>query len=372
MLRTGHTDTFARDHLPSANLQPVFLLDRPEIQYPDRLNATVALLDEALTAGHAERIVLRTEEAVCTYRQLAAQVNRIAHVLRHDMGLQPGNRVLLRGANNPMMAASLLAVWKAGLVAVPTMPLLRARELRPIIEKAQVSAALCDVRLKDELVAAQPDSPLRQIVYFNDGDGVTAAGGSLEAICAQRPTDFVACDTARDDVALIAFTSGTTGQPKGTMHYHRDVVAMCDLFPRSTLKPNADDIFVGTPPLAFTFGLGGILCFPMRVGASTLLIEKATPESLLAAIARHKATILFTAPTFYRQMAALAGNHDLRSLQKCVSAGEALPDATRTLWRNSTGIEMIDGIGATEMIHIFISSAGKDIRRGAIGKPLPG
>ena len=372
MLTTGHVDHFARDHLPRKELQPDFLFDRPEVQYPERLNAAVELLDRHVEDGNGERIVLRTDDGVCSYRQLQAQVNRIAHVLRNDMGLVPGNRVLLRGANNPMMAASLLAVLKAGLVAVPTMPLLRARELRPVLEKAQVTAALCDVRLKDELVEAQPGSPLQQVLYFNDGDGETPAGGSLEAICAQRPAEFPACDTARDDIALIAFTSGTTGKPKGTMHMHRDILAMCDLFPRSILKAKADDIFCGTPPLAFTFGLGGMLCFPMRVGASTLLLERVTPDGLLAAIARHRATIVFTAPTFYRQMAPLVKNHDIRSLEMSVSAGEALPDATRQLWKESTGIEMIDGIGSTEMIHIFISSAGKDVRRGAIGKAVPG
>ena len=252
------------------------------------------------------------------------------------------------------------------------MPLLRTKELHTILEKAHVTAALCDIRLKDELVGAQASSPLQQVLYFNDGDGSTPAGGSLEAICADRPHEFPACDTAQDDICLIAFTSGTTGQPKGTMHMHRDVLAMCDLFPRSVLKPGANDIFCGTPPLAFTFGLGGMLCFPMRFGASVLLIERSTPDTLLAAIARHRATILFTAPTFYRQMAALASNHDISSLKKCVSAGEALPDATRQLWREATGIEMIDGIGATEMIHIFISAAGKDVRPGAVGKVVPG
>jgi 2-aminobenzoate-CoA ligase len=372
MLTTGHVDHFARDHLPRKELQPDFLFDRPEVQYPERLNAAAELLDRHVTAGDGDRIALRTDDAACTYLQLQAQVNRIAHVLRNDMGLVPGNRVLLRGANNPMMAASLLAVIKAGLVAVPTMPLLRARELRPVLEKAQVNAALCDIRLKDELVEAQAGTPLQQVLYFNDGDGTTPAGGSLEAICAQRPAEFPACDTARDDIALIAFTSGTTGKPKGTMHMHRDILAMCDLFPRSILKPTVDDIFCGTPPLAFTFGLGGMLCFPLRFGASVLLLERATPDGLLAAIARHRATIVFTAPTFYRQMAPLAKNHDIRSLKKSVSAGEALPDATRQLWKEATGIEMIDGIGATEMIHIFISSAGRDVRRGAIGKAVPG
>ena len=372
MFRTGHFDLFARDHLPSKELQPDLLFNRREVRYPERLNAAVELLDRHVEQGNGDRVVLRTDDAVCTYRQLQAQVNRIAHVLRNDMDLVPGNRVLLRGANNPMMAACFLAVIKAGLIAVPTMPLLRAKELQPVLEKANVTAALCDIRLKDELLAAQAGTPLQQVLYFNDGDGVTPAGGSLEAICAKRPAEFPACDTAQDDIALIAFTSGTTGRPKGTMHMHRDIMAMCDLFPRSILKPKANDIFCGTPPLAFTFGLGGMLCFPMRFGASVLLIEKATPDSLLAAIARHRATILFTAPTFYRQMAALVWNHDIASLKKCVSAGEVLPDATRQLWRDATGIEMIDGIGATEMIHIFISSAGKDVRQGAIGKVVPG
>ncbi len=372
MLRTGHLDLFARDHLPRKELQPDLLFERPEVRYPERLNAAVELLDRMVEQGNGERIALRTDDASCTYLQLQAQVNRIAHVLRNDMSLVPGNRVLLRGANNPMMAACFLAVIKAGLIAVPTMPLLRAKELHPILEKANVTAALCDIRLKEELLAAQTSSPLQQVLYFNDGDGMTPAGGSLEAICAKRPEEFPACDTAQDDIALIAFTSGTTGQPKGTMHMHRDILAMCDLFPRSILKPKASDIFCGTPPLAFTFGLGGILCFPLRVGASVLLLEKATPDTLLAAIARHRATILFTAPTFYRQMAALVGNHDIASLQKCVSAGEALPDATRQLWREATGIEMIDGIGATEMIHIFISAAGEEVRPGAIGKVVPG
>jgi len=375
MFPSAHLDPFTREHLPPAEQWPVLRFDRPEVRYPERINAAVELLDATVAAGHGARIALRTDQATCTYAQLQAQVNRIARVLVEDLGLVPGNRVLLRGANHPMMAACWLAVVKAGLVAVATMPLLRARELEPVIEKARVSAALCDLRLKDELLAARARCPvLTRVLWFNDGDGTVggAAPGSLEALAAAKPADFAGCDTAQDDVALLAFTSSTTGQPKGTMHFHRDVLAMCDLFPRSVLRPTADDVFCGTPPLAFTFGLGGMLCFPMRVGASTLLLEKATPESLLAAIARHRATILFTAPTFYRQMALQARGHDLRSLAKCVSAGEALPDATRQLWKDATGIEMIDGIGATEMIHIFISSPPDEVRRGAIGRVVPG
>lgn len=366
---SAHVDTFARDNLPPPDRWPDFL-DSPDTRYPERMNATVELLDRMVEGGHRDSIALRTEEASCTYAQLQARVDAIAHVLRGRMGLEPGNRVLLRGTNNPMMAACLLAVIKAGLVAVPTMPLLRAKDLSPVVEKARVSAALCDLQLREEIdvLRTQVDG-LEQVMFFNDGSGEDDA---LETWLADTPGAFDACDTAQDDVALIAFTSGTTGKPKGTMHFHRDIVAMCDLFPRHVLKPTADDIFCGTPPLAFTFGLGGMLCFPLRVGASVLLLERGTPESLLGAIERHRATIVFTAPTMYRQMAAMVSRFDLSSLRKSVSAGEALPDATRQLWKQASGIEMIDGIGSTEMIHIFISSAPEAVRRGAIGRPVPG
>ena len=375
MFRSAHVDTFTRDHLPPPGQWPEFLLDRPELRYPERLNCAVALLDGAVSAGHGDRVALRTDAASCTYRQLQAQVDRLCRVLVEDLALVPGNRVLLRGPNSPMMAACWLAVIKCGLVAVATMPLLRARELVPVIERARVTAALCDARLADEMRLAQAQCPwLAQVLWFDDGDGTVggARAGSLEARAAAKPESFAGCDTAQDDVALIAFTSGTTGQPKGTMHVHRDVLAMCDLFPRSVLRTHADDVFCGTPPLAFTFGLGGMLCFPMRVGASTLLLERASPESLLAAIARHRATVVFTAPTFYRQMAVRAGEFDLSSLRASVSAGEALPDATRQLWKQASGLEMIDGIGSTELIHIFISSPPESVRRGAIGRVVPG
>jgi len=370
---SAHVDTFARDNLPPPGQWPE-LPQSPDTQYPGRLNAAVELLDRMVERGFGDAIALRTDAAACTYYQLYVRVNQIAHALRERMGLVPGNRVLLRGTNNPMMAACLLATIKAGLVAVPTMPLLRAKDLAPVVAKAKVAAALCDIQLRDELDALMRETPspqgsLRQAMFFNDGSG---APDALETHLAAMPTRFAACDTAQDDVALIAFTSGTTGTPKGTMHFHRDIVAMCDLFPRHVLRPQPDDIFCGTPPLAFTFGLGGMLCFPMRVGASVVLLERGTPETLLGAIERHRASVLFTAPTMYRQMAAITHRFDLSSLKKCVSAGEALPDATRQLWKQVTGIEIMDGIGSTEMIHIFISSPPEAVRRGAIGKPVPG
>jgi 2-aminobenzoate-CoA ligase len=375
MLRSGHIDHFARNNLPAKTLQPELIASK-DTQYPARLNAAASLLDGPIECGWGDQPALVNDEASCTYAQLAAQANRIAHVLVHDMKLVPGNRVLLRGANTPMMAACWLGIVKAGMVAVATMPLLRAKELDQVITKANVKAAICDFKLSTELLLAQEmSSALKRTVFFSSSNDI-AHNANLDALALNKPATFEACDTARDDVALIAFTSGTTGVPKGTMHYHSDVLAMCDLFPRHVLKPKSSDVFCGTPPLAFTFGLGGMLTFPLRVGASTLLLEGLTPEKLLLAIARHKATVCFTAPTFYRQMALLIQSapdkYDISSLQKCVSAGEALPDATRTLWRTTTGLEMIDGIGATEMIHIFIAAAGADVKPGTIGKVVPG
>ena len=370
--RTAHVDTFARDNLPPRSQWPEFRFDLPELHYPDRLNCAVLLLDEMVAAGFGNRVAIHTYDGRCSYAQLLAQANRIANVLLGEMGLVPGNRVLLRGPNDPMMAACWLAVMKAGGVCVGTMPMLRAKELTDIITKAQVSHALCDHRLAAELRAALPACPmLKTVRYWYD-----SAPDSLDSLCARQSIEFANVDTAAEDVALIAFTSGTTGKPKGTMHFHRDVIAMCDCFPRSCLKPTADDVFCGTPPLAFTFGLGGLLCFPLRFGASTVLLEKLTPETLLEAIEHFRTTIVFTAPIMYRAMALLlkdAGkNYELSSLAKCVSAGEALPDATRQLFKQASGIELIDGIGATEMIHIFISHDPAHVKRGATGHALPG
>jgi 2-aminobenzoate-CoA ligase len=372
MSYTAHVDTFARDNLPSPDRMPEFIFERPEVRYPKRMNCAVELLDKAVARGHGDRPVIHTlvdgRKYHGTYRQLLARANQIAHVLAEDLMLAPGSRVLLRGPNNPMMAACWFGIMKAGCIAVATMPLLRAKELKQIIDKARCSVALCDVRLDEEMQLAQAQCPeIKQVLYFNDG-----APGSLEDALAAKPQTFENVDTAADDVALIAFTSGTTGQPKGCIHFHRDVVAMCDLFPRSCLKAGPDDIFCGTPPLAFTFGLGGMLCFPMRAGASTVLIEKLTPEILLQTIQAFHATVCFTAPTFYRQMAELAPQYDLSSLKKCVSAGEALPDPIRQAFKAATGIEILDGLGSTEMIHIFISHTEKRVRRGATGYAIPG
>jgi 2-aminobenzoate-CoA ligase len=366
--KTAHLDTFALDNLPPRSQWPEFLLERPEFRYPVRMNCATELLDKMVSRGFGHRPVIRAPEGGCTYTELYAQANRIANVLVRDMNLKPGNRVLLRGPNNPMTAACWFAVMKAGGVCVATMPLLRAKELTDIVNKAEVSHALCDKRLAAELEAALPACPtLEGAKYWYDD-----TPGSLDALCSRAPQVFANVDTSAEDVALIAFTSGTTGKAKGTMHFHRDVLAMCDAFPRSCLEATKDDVFCGTPPLAFTFGLGGMLAFPMRVGASTVLVEKLSPEALLETIQKYKATVCFTAPTMYRAMAGLAKNYNLGSLKKCVSAGEALPDATRQLFKQATGIEIIDGIGSTEMIHIFISHTPRRVRRGATGYAIPG
>lgn len=378
MEKTAHTDTFARDSLPPAEQWPELLLDgNPDTRYPARLNCAVELVDRHVEAGNGDRIALRWREdgqrRSMTYVELCSLTNRIARVLTEDMGLVPGNRLLLRGPNNAMMAASWLAGVKAGLVTVPTMPLLRSGELNKILSKAHVQAALCDRRLMGELQSCLDADHtdycpgLTRVVAFSD-----ESPDGLESLAAGKPDGFKACDTTGDDVCLIAFTSGTTGKPKGCMHFHRDVLAMCDTFSKHVLQMSEQDVVCGTPPLAFTFGLGGLLCFPLRAGASVALAEKLSPADMLQLVQDFKATMTFCPPTFYRQMAALVGNYDLGSLKKSVSAGEALPDATRVLWKQATGIEMIDGIGGTEMIHVYVSSPPERVRRGAIGQVVPG
>ena len=366
---SAHVDSFARDHLPPRDQWPAMDFDSlPELRaYPKRMNCATELLDkQAVRFG--DRPVVHYNDATWTYRQLLETSNRIARVLVEDLGVKPGHRVLLRAPNNPMYVACWFAVMKAGAVAVATMPLLRWRELTYMADKAEIALALCDGRLRDELETTLTKSHhLKRAVYF-----YTEGPDSLEARMASKPATFANVDTAWDDVCLIAFTSGTTGSPKGCMHFHRDILAICDTFNRYVLQPGPSDIFTGSPPIAFTFGLGALVTFPMHAGASTLLVEQYTPELTLQMIEKKKVTVLFTAPTAYRAMIDLVPKYQLGSLKKCVSAGEALPKATWEGWHKATGIRIIDGLGSTEMLHIFVASAGDDIRSGATGKAIPG
>jgi 2-aminobenzoate-CoA ligase len=361
---TGHVDTFVRDRLPPVELWPDMDFGvLPELNYPDRLNCASAFLDHHVQAGDGERIALRCDDGDWTYRRLFETSNRIAHVLIDELGVLPGHRVLLRGPNSAMMAACWFGVLKAGGICVTTMPLLRSRELAVLCEKAQIALALTDARLTDELTRAAGVSPhLQRIVDFD----------TLAAMLPAKPAVFQNIDTAADDVAIIAFTSGTTGVPKGTVHFHRDILAICDCFPPHVLQAERADVFCGSPPLAFTFGLGGLLLFPLHIGASAVLLEESAPPKLLQAIQRHRVTVCFTAPTAYRAMASQAESFDLSSLRKCVSAGEPLPRATFELWQRVTGIRIIDGIGSTEMLHIFISAGEEEIRPGSTGRVVPG
>jgi 2-aminobenzoate-CoA ligase len=388
MSNSAQVDRFVHERLPTPGQMPKLLFDAPELQFPGQLNAVEELLDKAAHKGFADRPMLRSDSLTLTYAQALDRVNRIAQVLVQDFGLVPGNRVLLRGGNSIGLALTWLAVVKAGLVAVATMPLLRAKELGDIIDKAQPVLALCDARLLHELELAQTHYPvLKTIVAFNlEGPSGAVQGGSvggvqapdsLEQWVARKDGQFSPCPTAASDIAMLAFTSGTTGKPKAAVHTHRDVMAACETWPRHVLRATADDIVMGSPPLAFTFGLGGMLVFPMWAGASVYFPGIAyTPQAMAELIFTSGATICYTAPTFYRQMApfvkVLLAERGAPALRICVSAGEGLPDATRQLWKDASGIEMLDGIGATEMFHIFVSSAPGDVRRGAIGRVVPG
>lgn len=371
---TGHDDTFCADNAPPADLWPVRDWSGvPELTYADRMNCAAELLDSIIENDQGDRIVFRFPGGTWSYGQLYENANRIANVLVHDLGLEPGNRVLLRGPNNPMLAACWFGVLKAGGVAVCTMPLLREREIRWLADKAEIKLALSDTRFADECEAAfrfRGDGTERKgarVVHFNSD-----AHFSLEPMMRRRSTAFSNHDTAADDTAIIAFTSGTTGEGKGTMHSHRDIMAVTDCFPRYVLNPSPNDLFCGSPPLAFTYALGGLLLFPMRWGASALLLEQATPPHLIKAIEEFRPTVCFTAPTAYRAMTTMVKDHDVSSLKKCVSAGETLPLSVYQGWLDATGIRIIDGIGATEMLHIFISASGDEIRPGATGKVVPG
>jgi len=367
MRRSAHVDTFARDNLPPVESQPPFLFARPELQYPDRLNCAVEFVDRHVAEGHGDAPCLISETESWSYAELSDRVNRIANALTADLGLVPGARVLIRSANTPMHVAVVFAVIKAGGIVVCTMPMLRAKELAYPLAKARIGLALCDGRLADEMEKAKAQSQhALAVVYWGEG-------GTLEGLMAKPGYErFEPADTAQDDVCLIGFTSGTTGEPKGTMHFHRDMLAICDAYAKNVLRPLPTDRFVGSPPLAFTFGLGGLVLFPLRIGASALLLEAASPDKLLPAIAQHRATICFTAPTAYRAMLSKLEGHDISSLRKCVSAGEMLPLATFEAWKAATGLPLMDGIGATEMLHIFIGAPEESIRPGATGLAVPG
>lgn len=363
---SAHVDTFCRDNLPPRDQWPEFLFEVPEVHYPDRLNCGVELLDRVIDEMGADRPCLRAPDGIAwTYGELRTRANQVANLLVEDHGLVPGNRVLLRAPNNPWLVACWFAVLRAGGVVVPTMPLLRRGELTAIGEIGRFDLAICDARFVDDLLAAEIPG-LRTLVYGSAGED------DLTRAAAARSGRFTPVDTAADDVAMLAFTSGTTGRPKATMHFHRDVLANADTFSRYVLKPTSEDVFTGTPPIAFTFGLGGLVVFPLRVGASTLLIEKATPDELADHIEAHGVTVCFTAPTAYRAMLTSGKAAQIHTLRRGVSAGEHLPVATWHAFKDATGVELIDGIGSTEMLHIFIGSADEEIRPGSTGKPVPG
>jgi 2-aminobenzoate-CoA ligase len=372
---SAHVDTFTRDSLPPPELWPAMTSSLPEVRYRPRLNCAEELLDGTVERFGPVRPCLIGQDESWTYGELLRRVNQVARVLVEDLGVVPGNRVLLRGPNNPWLVACWLGVVKAGAVAVAVLPVLRAGELAGIAAQARISHALCDSRFLDDLVKADV-AGLRIAAYGGKDDD------DLTARCARKPPDFAAVPTAADDVCMIAFTSGTTGRPKGCMHFHRDVLAIADTFSAHVLRPRPDDVFAGSPPLSFTFGLGGLVVFPLRAGAATVLLERGSPELVLAALPEHHVSVLFTAPTAYRAMLAAlaelptggtaAPGTGIAGLRRCVSAGAHLSARTWEAWREATGIEIIDGIGSTEMLHIFIAAADADIRPGATGRVVPG
>ena len=365
-----HRDTFAEDRLPAPEQMPEFNFDRLGVRYPDAINAAAYFVDRHVQGGGGgDRCIMLPAGGVWSYEDLLATANRIAHVLVDDLGVEPGNRILLRAPNTPMMAACWFAVLKAGAIAVTTMPLYRAGELRFMMEKAQVKHALCDVRLRDELDRACLEYGGVRITCFNGGQGDHE---SLEARMRGKSAEFANVDTAAEDVAIIAFTSGTTGTPKAAMHYHRDMLAICDAYAAHVLQPRAGDLVCGSPPLAFTFGLGGLLLFPLYAGAAALLLEKAGPAELLEAIDGFGVTTIFTAPIAYRAMANALERRNISTLHTCVSAGETLPRAVWEEWRAKTGLEILDGIGSTEMLHIFIGSPRSELRPGSTGRAVRG
>jgi len=370
-MKTAHEDTFVLDSLPPVDEWPEMDFSGvPELSYPEKLNCGVELLDRMVERGHGSRPVLHFNGRIWTYKDLKTKADQVARVLAEDMNLKPGNRVLLRSPNNPMMVACWFGIVKAGGVVVATMPLLRAKELSYIIDKADILHGLCDVALSEEFEESRSQvSRLEHFRYFsNDGE----RNKDLEQAMAGKPAGFENVQTFSSDPVLIAFTSGTTGAAKGTIHFHRDVLAICDTFARYVNVVSPEDIYLGSPPLAFTFGLGALVTFPMRFGASTVMVEQFGPTTMLETIQEYGVTGLYTAPTAYRAMTGLVAEYDLSSLKSCVSAGEHIPLPTWQDWKDATGIKIIDGIGATEMLHIFISASGDEIRPGATGKAIPG
>jgi 2-aminobenzoate-CoA ligase len=368
---SGHVDDFTRRNLPPFEQWPALLLDRPEFRYPEYLNAAVELTDRIVEKGFGDRIALIGNGRQRTYKELADWSNRLAHALVENYGVKPGNRVLIRSGNNPALVAAWLAATKAGAVVVNTMPMLRAGELAKIVDKAEIALALTDSRIADELVACAKTSRfLKQVVNF---DGTSNHDAELDRVALNKPVKFEAVKTGRDDVALLGFTSGTTGEPKATMHFHRDLLIIADGYAREVLQVTADDVFVGSPPLAFTFGLGGLAIFPLRFGATATLLENAAPSEMIKIIETHKATICFTSPTAYRaMMAAMDRGADLSSLRLAVSAGETLPAAVFENWMAKTGKTILDGIGSTELLHIFITNRASDAAPGTTGRPVTG
>ncbi|MGH1477507.1 MAG: AMP-binding protein [Geminicoccales bacterium] len=367
--RTAHTDSFARDHLPAMDQWPDLLLDG--FDYPDRLNAAVELTDAMVDRGFSDHTALIGNGRRRTYKELTDWTNRLAHALVDDLGVKPGNRVLIRSANNPAMVACWLAATKAGAVVVNTMPMLRAEELKTYVAKAEISHALCDTRLMDEMVTcAKGSAHLKTVVGF---DGTSNHDAELDRLALEKPVRMDAVETSKDDVALIGFTSGSTGVPKGTMHFHRDLLIIADGYAWEVLGVTPDDVFVGSPPLAFTFGLGGLAIFPLRFGAAATLLENASPPNMIEIVEKYKATVCFTAPTAYRVMLqAMDEGADLSSLRAAVSAGETLPGPVYQEWREKTGKPMLDGIGATELLHIFITNRFEDHKPACTGKPVRG
>ncbi|WP_345900002.1 AMP-binding protein [Martelella sp. UBA3392] len=366
---SGHTDSFARDNLPPFEAWPDLLLDG--FEYPDRLNAAVELTDAMVAKGFGDRVALIGNGRRRTYKEMADWTNRLAHVLVDDLGVKPGNRVLIRSANNPAMVACWLAATKAGAVVVNTMPMLRAGELSKYVDKAEIEFALCDTRLMEELVICAKESRfLKKVIGF---DGTANHDAELDRLALEKSVQFDAVDTASDDVALLGFTSGSTGDPKATMHFHRDLLIIADGYAKEVLNVTPEDVFIGSPPLAFTFGLGGLAVFPLRFGAAATLLEVASPANMIEIIEKYRATVCFTAPTAYRVMLqAMEEGADLSSLRAAVSAGETLPAPVYEAWMEKTGKPMLDGIGSTEMLHIFITNRFDDHRPACTGRPVGG